>query len=122
MTQFGKSVPEVLDHLKEYEWRTRYRARNELQARPQAEVLAALAPSAQERSRRCLRSPVVRSLVVASFVRSCQSRATQSHTGCEDTNARAAATRVLADERERIGGFDGHPDQASRRRTSASAG
>jgi lysophospholipase L1-like esterase len=40
-TQAGKSTREVLDQLKSPEWRTRYRARADLQARPKAEVLAA---------------------------------------------------------------------------------
>lgn len=39
--QFGKSNSELLDQLKEYELRTRIRARRELQSRPQTEVLAA---------------------------------------------------------------------------------
>jgi len=41
VTQHGKTVPEILDQLKEYEPRTRYRARRELRDRPRAEVLAA---------------------------------------------------------------------------------
>ena len=42
VTQAGKSPAELLDQLKEYEWRTRYRARRELRDRPKAEVLAAV--------------------------------------------------------------------------------
>lgn len=42
VTQHGKSVAELLEQLKEYEWRTRYRARRELRDRPAAEVLAAV--------------------------------------------------------------------------------
>ena len=42
VTQFGKSVPEILNQLKEYEPRTRYRARTELRDRPAAEVAAAI--------------------------------------------------------------------------------
>ncbi|MBX9579843.1 MAG: heme-binding protein, partial [Gemmataceae bacterium] len=40
VTQHGKSVAELLEQLKEYEWRTRYRARRELRDRPAAEVLS----------------------------------------------------------------------------------
>jgi putative heme-binding domain-containing protein len=40
--QAGKSVPELLDQLKEYEPRTRYRARRELRDRPASEVLPAV--------------------------------------------------------------------------------
>ena len=42
VTQHGKSVPELLEQLKEYEWRTRYRARRELRDRPASEVLPAV--------------------------------------------------------------------------------
>ncbi len=42
VTQEGKSPAELLDQLKEYEWRTRYRALRELRDRPKAEVLAAV--------------------------------------------------------------------------------
>ncbi len=42
VTQFGKSVPELLEQLREYEWRTRYRVRRELRDRPTQEVLAAV--------------------------------------------------------------------------------
>ncbi|MFM7834442.1 MAG: heme-binding protein, partial [Planctomycetaceae bacterium] len=43
VTQFGKSAAEILEQLREYEWRTRYRARRELHGRPTAEVLPAVA-------------------------------------------------------------------------------
>ena len=43
VTQFGKSEAELLDQLREYEPRTRYRARRELRDRPTAVVLAAVA-------------------------------------------------------------------------------
>ena len=42
VTQFGKSVPELLEQLRAYELRTRYRARRELRDRPGAEVVAAV--------------------------------------------------------------------------------
>lgn len=42
VTQAGKPVSELLDQLKEYETRTRYRARIELRARPSKEVLSAI--------------------------------------------------------------------------------
>ena len=40
-TQAGKPVREVLEQLKSEEWRTRYRVRADLQARPRAAVLDA---------------------------------------------------------------------------------
>src|SRR4029450_680686 len=42
VTQYGKSTAEILDQLKEYEPRTRYRARRELRDRPAGEVLPAV--------------------------------------------------------------------------------
>ncbi|MBB5353370.1 putative heme-binding domain-containing protein [Haloferula luteola] len=42
VTQAGKSLPELLEQLRQPEWRTRYRARRELRDRPRAEVLAAV--------------------------------------------------------------------------------
>ena len=42
VTQYKKSIPALLDQLKEYEPRTRYRARRELRDRPTEEVLAAM--------------------------------------------------------------------------------
>lgn len=42
VTQAGKTSAELLDQLKEYEWRTRYRARRELRDRPKADVLEAV--------------------------------------------------------------------------------
>ena len=42
VTQFGKPVSEILEQLREYEWRTRYRARRELHGRPSEEVLPAV--------------------------------------------------------------------------------
>jgi len=42
VTQYGKPIPEILEQFREYEWRTRYRARQELRDRPAAEVLAAV--------------------------------------------------------------------------------
>jgi putative heme-binding domain-containing protein len=42
VTQFGKSIPELLEQFREYETRTRYRVRCELRARPTDEVVEAI--------------------------------------------------------------------------------
>jgi putative heme-binding domain-containing protein len=105
VTQFGKSVPELLEQLREYEWRTRYRARRELHDRPTQEVVAAinnwlkaLDPKDPEYDR--LRCEAL--------------WAQQSHhqldvnlladvlKNAKSADARAAATRVTADARESI--------------------
>lgn len=102
-TQAGKSTRDVLDQLKSPELRTRYRARADLQARPKAEVLAAAAEWAAANA----------SAAEADRLRIEQLWLQQSFHAIDRTlleqllrssvpDARAAATRVLADERERI--------------------
>lgn len=102
-TQFGKSVPELLEQLSEYEWRTRYRARNELQARPQAEVLAALSPWLAKHSR----DPEIdrlhcEALWLQQSFHAVDAALLKQVLVAKTADARAAATRVLADERDRI--------------------
>ena len=106
-TQAGKSTRDVLEQLKSPEWRTRYRARAELQSRPKAEVLAAAAEWADANA----------SAPEADRLRVEQLWLQQSFHAVDEgllkrllksavPDARAAATRVLADERERIAGAE----------------
>jgi putative heme-binding domain-containing protein len=104
VTQFGKPVPALLDQLKEYEPRTRYRARRELRDRPTGEVLAAikvwvagLNPADKEYDRLLLEALWVQQGHHAVDVALLQ-KVLRAKTG----EARAGATRVLADEWERI--------------------
>ncbi|MEX0669982.1 MAG: PVC-type heme-binding CxxCH protein [Pirellulales bacterium] len=106
-TQAGKSTRIVLDQLKAHEWRTRYRARTDLQARPQAEVLAAarewlgsVEPSSlpQELVDR-LRTEV---LWLEQSFHAVDADLLAQVLAAHSPEARAAATRVLADERDRI--------------------
>ncbi|QOV92063.1 DUF7133 domain-containing protein [Humisphaera borealis] len=104
VTQFGKPVPELLEQLKEYEPRTRYRARRELRDRPTPEVLAAikswvakLDPADKEFDRLRLEALWVQQghhAVDPAFLKEVLRAKTPE--------ARAGATRVLADEWERI--------------------
>jgi putative heme-binding domain-containing protein len=102
-TQAGKPTAAVLEHLKSPEWRTRYRARAELQARPRDEVLAA----AEEWAARNGSDPGIERLkteqlwLQQSFHSVDESLLKQLLTATT-ADARAAATRVLADERDRI--------------------
>ncbi|MFM8733935.1 MAG: PVC-type heme-binding CxxCH protein [Pirellulales bacterium] len=102
-TQAGKPIPEVLGQLRSPEWRTRYRVRADLQARPQAEVLAAAKawlgsiggdPAADRLRTEVLWLQQSFHAVDAGLLRELLEAGTP--------DARAAATRVLADERERI--------------------
>ncbi len=100
----GASIPALLDLLKDYEDRTRYRARRELRERPAAEVLSALGKwagglnkSDPEYWRQMLEALWLhQSLddVDASFLK--------LMLGCPEPRARAAATRVLCYWRDRV--------------------
>jgi putative heme-binding domain-containing protein len=104
VTQFGKTVPQLLEQLREYEPRTRYRARRELRDRPTAEVLAAIQAltaklPAQDKDHdrlllECLWVQQGHHAVDPSLLSKVLRAATPE--------ARAAATRVLADEWTRI--------------------
>ncbi|MDB6069655.1 MAG: putative rane-bound dehydrogenase [Verrucomicrobiales bacterium] len=98
--QYGKTVPELLAQLTDYEPRTRYRARRELGARPSAEVVAgvqawvaSLDPAGKEYDRLLCEALWVQQwhhLVDPVLLK----KVLRATTG----EARAAATRVLADE------------------------
>ncbi|MEO7796535.1 MAG: SGNH/GDSL hydrolase family protein, partial [Opitutaceae bacterium] len=104
VTQAGKPIGELLDQLKEYEPRTRYRARRELRDRPTAEVIAAinkwvasLTPVDKEFDRLLLEALWVQQghhAVDPALLK----KVLRTKTG----EARAGATRVLADEWDRI--------------------
>lgn len=106
VTQYGKSVPQLLEQFREYEPRTRYRARRELRDRPTAEVLAAIKaftakvdPKDKLHDRLLLECLWVQQGHHAVDVELLK-KVLRAATG----EARAAATRVLSDEWERIPG------------------
>ncbi len=104
VTQYGKSPAELLDQLREYEWRTRDHARRELRARPPAEVLSAvkawaakLDPTDKEYDRlRC------EALWVEQGHHAVDHGLLSQVLAAKTPDARAAATRIVADERDRI--------------------
>ncbi len=115
VTQFGKGVPEILEQFREYEWRTRYRARRELFGRPDAEVLpavnawvAALKPTDPDFDR--LRTEA---LYIQISHHAIDVELLKSVLKAKTPEARAAATHILADERDRI------PDALTLLRTQA---
>ena len=104
VTQAGKPVGELLDQLKEYESRTRYRARRELRDRQTPEVLAAinrwvakLDPTDKEFDRHLLEA-----LWVQQGHHAVDPALLQKVLRTKTGEARAGATRVLADEWDRI--------------------
>lgn len=95
VTQDGKSVPELLEQLQEYETRTRYRARRELRARPEAEVLAAI-----ERWVAGDASPnkLCEALWLQESFRKLSPKLVERILGSDDFHARAAVVHSVANE------------------------
>jgi putative heme-binding domain-containing protein len=116
VTQHGKPVAEVLEQLKEYEWRTRYRARRDLHNRPANEVL----PVVKQWAANLNKPPTSpdESKLIARLL--CEALWIQQSFHAVDPDllkevlawggvpeARAAAVHVTAEERDRIpGAFD----------------
>ena len=102
-TQAGKPIAAVLEQLKSPEWRTRYRVRADLQSRPRDEVLAAarkwLATVGTDPNVDRLRMEV---LWLQQSFHAVDAGLLAELLEAPTPDARAAATRVLADERERI--------------------
>ncbi len=104
VTQYGKPVSEILEQLREYEWRTRYRARRELHGRPAEEVLPAVA--AWVKSLKSDDPEYDRLRTEAIWIQ--QSHHKLDHElitavmSCKTADARAAVIRIVADERESL--------------------
>ncbi len=106
-TQAGMPTADVLEHLKAPEWRTRYRVRADLQSRPQAEVLAAAkAWVASNASDPAIDRLKTEQLWLQQAFHAVDEAALVEMLAAKTPDARAAATRVLADERERIPGAE----------------
>jgi glucose/arabinose dehydrogenase len=100
----GASIPELLDLLRSYEDRTRYRARRELRERPEADVLAALekwagglSPSDPDYWRLRLEA-----LWLHQSLDVINKDLLNELLACPEPKARAAATRVLCYWRDRV--------------------
>jgi putative heme-binding domain-containing protein len=104
VTQFGKPAAEVMEQVREYEWRTRERARRELHNRPAHEVLPIVAawasrlnPNEPEYDRL-----LCEALWVQQGHHAVDPSLLKKALSAKTPNARAAAVRILADERERL--------------------
>ena len=111
VTQFGKPVAEVLEQLREYEWRTRYRARRELHDRPASEVLpvvkewaAKLLAQGEDKPDRTKWRLLCEALWAQESHHAVDPGLLNAVLTSPIPEARAAATRVLADERDRFPG------------------
>ncbi len=104
VTQFGKSVPEILQQLREYEWRTHYRARRELHDRITAEVIPAVAAWVQ--SLKSEDPEFDRMRTEALWIQQAHHQIDQGLLAAvlkaSSSDARAAAVRILSDERDSI--------------------
>lgn len=106
-TQAGKSVIEVLEQLQSPEWRTRYRARADLQARSAKEVLPAAAMWLAIIQRKKLPSDVKDRLAtevlwLQQSFHAIDASLLRELLAAKTPDARAAATRVVADARKEI--------------------
>lgn len=99
-TQFGKTIPEILEQLKEYEPRTRYRARSELRARPVAEVTAAIKAwvAKLDTNEKEYDRLLCEALWIQQGHHAVDADLLKKVLRIKTPEARAAATRVLADE------------------------
>lgn len=100
----GASIPELLEQLRAYEDRTRYRARRELRERPEADVLAALekwagglSPSDPDYWRLKLEA-----LWLHQSLDNVDPALLKEVLSCPEPKARAAAVRVLCYWRDRV--------------------
>lgn len=129
VTQFGKSAAEVLEQLREYEWRTRYRARRELHGRATTEVIPAIAawlkalkPDDPEFDR--LRTEA---LWIQQSHHQLDPDLLSAVLQAKTPDARAAAVRIVSDERDSIAGalnmlLAAAKDEHPRVRTEAARG
>jgi putative heme-binding domain-containing protein len=104
VTQHGKTTAQVLEQLREYEWRTRYRARRELHGRPTDDVIPAVSawvkalPAADPEFDR-LRTEA---LWIQQSHHQLDADLLAAVLNCSTPDARAAAARIVADEKESL--------------------
>ncbi|MCA9083729.1 MAG: c-type cytochrome [Planctomycetaceae bacterium] len=116
VTQFGKPVAEILEQLREYEWRTRYRARRELHGRPSDEVLPVLnqwvsALKSDDPDFERLRTEA---LWIQQSHHALNPELLEAVLQSPVADARAAAVRIAADERASLADAQSHLLTASR--------
>ncbi|MEZ6086650.1 MAG: GDSL-type esterase/lipase family protein [Pirellulaceae bacterium] len=99
ITQADKSIPELLDQLKTYELRTRYRVRREIRDRDKAEVFAAVAnwiKGVDDPLQLC------EAMWIQESFRDVDPELLRKILACDDYRARAAAMHTITNERERL--------------------
>ncbi len=106
ITQADKSVEDLFKQLGVYEWRMQYAIRREIQSRPEAEVLAVAQKwmTQDYPSKAQFEKNAMEVLWTQQAFHKVDAALLKQILAAEDFNARAAAVRVLADEREEISG------------------
>jgi putative heme-binding domain-containing protein len=106
VTQFGKTPAELLEQFRQYEWRTRERARRELHNRPASEVLPAVAAWAAKLDPADAAYDRLRceALWVQQGHHAVDATLLKAVLTAKTPEARAAAVRIAADERDRVPG------------------
>lgn len=101
VTQHGKTVAEICEQFREYEWRTRYRARRELHDRPAKEVLPAVATWAAKLDPKDPLFDRLRceALWVQAGHHGVDLKLADAVLACKTFQARAAVIHLLADDR-----------------------
>jgi putative heme-binding domain-containing protein len=110
-TQRGKSVVEVLAQLESHQWRTRYRVRADLQARPQNEVLDVASEwlvtvLASDRPQEVKDRLATEVLWLQQSFHAIDESLLKQVLSAATPDARAAATRVVADARGQLSGAE----------------
>lgn len=105
-TQHGKSVAEICEQFRAYEWRTRYRARRELHDRPASEVLPAVATWVASIPKTDPEYDRLRceALWVQQGHHAIDAKLMDAVLASKNPNARAAAVHILSEERDRVPG------------------
>lgn len=100
VTQAGKSIPELLNQLTEYEPRTRYRARRELRARDRDQVLAAIEAWLEEQDPQSdeYEHRLCEALWIQESFRAIDEKLLRTLLSAKDFHARAAAVHALSNE------------------------
>lgn len=104
ITQHGKSIEELLDQTKVYEWRTRYRARNELSGRPTADVVAGVKAWLAKLDPKSVDYPRLQceAMWVLASHHQLDAGLVASILASPSANARAAAVHIVADHRDEL--------------------
>lgn len=104
VTQFGKPASEILEQLREYEWRTRYRARRELHGRPSEEVVPAVEAWVKSLKKDDPEYDRLRTeaLWIQESHHAINSELLSGVLTCNTADARAAAIHIVADEHESL--------------------